>query len=132
MFDIAERFAFTATHRMPGTHRRQPCAEIHLHRWTVVVALRSRQLPVTSCPCETVELDALRHHIASDLDGKYLNDLWPIAPTPARVAEHLFEWCHANLGSFTCSTLESITVSIETSTRSACASWQMSSCRVRL
>jgi 6-pyruvoyl-tetrahydropterin synthase len=132
MYDITENYRFTATHRMPATRKRQQGNDIHLHRWSVSVTLRSKELPVASRPSEAAELDPLRHHIAYDLDGKYLNDIWPIAPTPARVAEHLVEWCKANLGGYARSVLESITVSIETSARSACAPWQLSSCRVRV
>lgn len=129
MYEIIERYEFTATHRLSGLHRRHPCAAIHLHRWSVSVALGARRLPMAESR-EPIELEPLRRQISWELDGKYLNDIWPIAPTPARVAEHLLDWCKANLG-YAGKILSSITVAIEPSSNTACLPWGVSSCRVR-
>lgn len=128
MYEITERYRFTATHRLRGLHRGNPSSSVHLHRWSVGVSLVMAQLPPAAGAIEVTGLEPLRHHIAWDLDGKYLNDIWPIAPTPAQIAEHLAEWCRANLGGFVRAVLDSITVSIEPSS-ATCALWREPTCR---
>lgn len=131
LFDFTEHYTFNATHRMTNLPRKHPAATVHLHRWTVVVTLRSSDLPPPGRQSETAELEPLRSHIANELDGKYLNDIWPIAATPSTVSEHLLSWCQGNLDDFARSVLDSVAVSITASSAANCAPWRMSGCRVR-
>jgi 6-pyruvoyltetrahydropterin/6-carboxytetrahydropterin synthase len=120
MYEITERYGFTATHRLsalPGSH---PCAALHLHRWTVAVVLVAIALPAASRPCEVAELEPVRRYIAGELDGKYLNDVLKQAPTPARLAEHLADWCRTNLTGYVRAVLHSITISTGTNSTVRC------------
>ena len=111
MYEISERYTFTATHRLPALPRSHPCAALHLHRWTVVVVLTAVALPIASRPSEVAELEPIRRYVAGELDGKYLNDVLVQAPTPGRLAEHLAGWCRSNLTGYVRAVLHSITVS---------------------
>ncbi|HYS40214.1 MAG TPA: 6-carboxytetrahydropterin synthase, partial [Pseudonocardiaceae bacterium] len=97
MYEIVERYNFTATHQvreLPGCHSR---AAVHLHRWTVEIGLRAAVLPRIDGASELAELEPVRRYIGWELDGKYLNELLPQPPTPVWVAGHLTDWCVANL-----------------------------------
>lgn len=115
MYEIVERYNFTATHQvhgLPGCHSR---AAVHLHRWTAEIWLKAAALPPANGPSELAELEPVRHYIGWELDGKYLNEVLPRPPTPAWVAEHLTDWCLANLTGYARAVLHSITISIDTS-----------------
>ena len=113
MYEIVERYSFTATHRIPDPAGCHSDATVHLHRWTADVTLAAATLPSINRPCELIELEPVRHHIAWELDGKCLNDVLSEPPTPARLVEHLMDWCVANLAGYARVVLHSITISID-------------------
>jgi 6-pyruvoyl-tetrahydropterin synthase len=115
MYEIVERYAFTATHQIQGLPSCHSRATVHLHRWTVEIVLMAAALPPISCASELAALEPVRHYIGWELDGKYLNELLSQPPTPARVAEHLTDWCIANLTGYARAVLHSIAISIDTS-----------------
>jgi 6-pyruvoyltetrahydropterin/6-carboxytetrahydropterin synthase len=114
MYEIVERYAFTATHQIQGLPSCHSRATVHLHRWTVEIVLMAAALPPLSSASELAELEPVRHYIGWELDGKYLNEMLPQPPTPARVAEHLTDWCIANLTGYARAVLHSVTISIDT------------------
>jgi 6-pyruvoyltetrahydropterin/6-carboxytetrahydropterin synthase len=115
MYEIVERYGFTATHRVKGLPACHVRPGVHMHRWTVEIVLLAATLPLANSPCELMELEPVRHYIAWELDGKYLNEMLPCPPTPTRLAEHISDWCAANLTGYARTVLQSIAVSIGTS-----------------
>jgi 6-pyruvoyltetrahydropterin/6-carboxytetrahydropterin synthase len=113
MYEIVERYNFTATHQvrgLPGCHSH---AAVHLHRWIVEIGLKAAALPPVNGLSELAELEPVRHYIGWELDGKCLNEVLPQPPTPAGVAGHLTDWCVANLTGYARAVLHSITISID-------------------
>ena len=113
MYEIVERYGFRATHQLRGLPSCHSRSAVHLHRWTVAIVLLATALPPVNDPSELAELEPLRRYIAWELDGKYLNDMLPRPPTPFLLAEHLTEWCLANLTGYARAVLHSITVSTD-------------------
>jgi 6-pyruvoyltetrahydropterin/6-carboxytetrahydropterin synthase len=114
MYEIVERYGFTATHRVKGLPACHARPALHLHRWTVEIVLLAATLPLAGGPSELMALEPVRHYIGWELDGKYLNEVLPWPPTPARLAEHVSDWCVANLTGYARTVLQSIAVSIGT------------------
>ena len=114
MFEIAERFTFTATHKGHGMTLCSLAGSVHLHRWSVEVMLRASQLPQADSPPEPAGLDVVRGYLARELDGKYLNSVLGGPATPGSVAAHLDAWCRANLAGYAAAAFHSVTVSVET------------------
>jgi 6-pyruvoyltetrahydropterin/6-carboxytetrahydropterin synthase len=113
MYEIVERYGFMATHRvkdLPGCYSRPA---LHLHRWTVEIVLLASTLPLAGGPSELMALEPVRRYLGWELDGKYLNEILPYPPTPARLAEHVSDWCVANLTGYARRVLQSIAVSID-------------------
>jgi 6-pyruvoyl-tetrahydropterin synthase len=116
MYEITEWYAFTATHKVRGVVDSHPCRTVHLHRWVVSVVLVAGHLPLRQ-NSELLELEPVRHYLSRHLDGKYLNDVLTVAPTPALIAQHIAEWCCANLNGYARYALRSIAVSTEPGAR---------------
>jgi 6-pyruvoyltetrahydropterin/6-carboxytetrahydropterin synthase len=117
VFEIVEQYGFTATHQIHGLEPGHACVGVHPHRWIAEVVLTSATLMPTDGQSEQAVLEPLREYVAAELDGKHLNDLFPGAPTPARVAWHLASWYHGHIAKQAYATLTAVVVSAGPSSR---------------
>lgn len=113
MYEFVERYGFSATHRVHSAGACHASAGAHLHRWVIEIVLMASQLPPVSHPSELVELEPVRRYVAWELDGKHLNDVLPVAPTPAYIAGHMANWCRTNLTGYAGAAFRSVAVSTE-------------------
>jgi 6-pyruvoyltetrahydropterin/6-carboxytetrahydropterin synthase len=117
MYEIVEQYGFVATHELLGLSESHPCFGVHSHRWTVEIVLASGKLLPTDGPSELVFLDPVRQYVATELDGRHLNDLLIGAATPARLARHLAVWCHEKLVLHASRSLSAVAISAGANSR---------------
>ncbi len=120
VYEIMEQHDFVATHEIAGLPASHACHGVHMHKWSVEVVLLVSKLAPTDAPSDAVMLQPLRNYVVSELEGSHLNDLVKGDPTPARLTEHLVDWCRRHLDPVAVDVLHSVTVSAVRGGRARC------------
>jgi len=94
---IAQQFGFSASHRLNGLDPDHPCGRDHGHNYTVRISLAADELDNTGFVADFHRLEPIRQYITEALDHRNLNEVFPFQPSCECLAQHLFEWCSANL-----------------------------------
>lgn len=83
---VSKAFEIDAAHFIPGHPGK--CANMHGHRWTVVVEVKGQINAETGMVIDFGDLKKFVEPLIAQLDHHTLNDVLPIAPT----AENIAKW----------------------------------------
>src|SRR5258706_2106137 len=96
MYNIANRFAFPASHIIGGLPADHPCAQLHGHNYEVEVVLQSATLDAVGFVRDYGELSAVKDFSDGTVDHKHLNDVFGHDRTTAEViSKWVYDWCKA-------------------------------------
>jgi len=94
---IAKAFSFDAGHHLPGLPAGHKCARPHGHTYRAEVRLTATALTGPGFVADFADLAPVKAYLDETFDHSYLNDVVPFPPTSERLAQHLYDWCTANL-----------------------------------
>ena len=89
---IGKRFAFSASHQLPGLPDGHQCARLHGHNYTVEVVLTADELIGPGFVTDFGDLAAVKTYLAATFDHRHLNDAIDVPPTSENLAEHVARW----------------------------------------
>jgi 6-pyruvoyltetrahydropterin/6-carboxytetrahydropterin synthase len=97
VYTTAQRFHFSASHRLDGLAPHHPEARNHGHNYVVEVHLAADELDASGLVADCRRLSSLKRYVEEHLDRQVLNDILPGQPSCERIAQHLYERCMTNL-----------------------------------
>jgi 6-pyruvoyltetrahydropterin/6-carboxytetrahydropterin synthase len=97
VYRIGKRFTFEAGHRLPGLPAGHKCACQHGHSYAVELVLAADALVRPGFVTDFAELEPLRRHINTAFDHRNLHEVLAFDPTSERLAQHLYDWCAAQI-----------------------------------
>ena len=103
MFELTRKYQFHAARKLTLLDLEHPCAQLHGHTFSVIVAIDGEIDPSTGWVIDFFEIDKVyEKEIHSILDHKYLNDISELSnPTTEYIAEWIWKKLKPQLSGLT-------------------------------
>jgi len=113
---IGKRFAFSASHQLPGLPEGHKCGRPHGHNYAVEVVIAADHLAGPGFVTDFGDLAPLKAYLDATFDHRDLNQVVDVPPTSENLAAHIAAWFAGNLESRIPGHLVSVRVSETDST----------------
>lgn len=91
-YTIGKRFAFSASHCLPGLPEGHKCGRLHGHNYEVEVVVTAEDLTGPGFVTDFGDLAPVKTYLDDAFDHRDLNEALDVPPTSENLAAHLADW----------------------------------------